>query len=110
MAAGDTFLTNAPSCGGAEGPLRAHRGVQISTVHKTQGQERDVVLLVLGSDPDRPGARAWAAQKPNLLNVAVSRAKQRLYVIGNHGVWSGQPHFGLLARTLECKPLTQRRR
>lgn len=95
---------------GLKGRLRAYRGVQVSTVHKTQGQERDVVLLVLGSDPDRPGARAWAAQKPNLLNVAVSRAKQRLYVIGNHGVWSGQPHFGLLARSLECKPFTQRRR
>ena len=32
------------------------------------------------------------------------------YVIGNHGVWAGQPHFALLARTLECQPFTQRRR
>lgn len=95
---------------GLESRLGAHRDVQVSTVHKTQGQERDVVLLVLGSDPARPRARAWAAQKPNLLNVAVSRAKQRLYVIGNHGVWAGQPHFALLARTLECQPFTQRRR
>jgi hypothetical protein len=95
---------------GLESRLRAHRDVQVSTVHKTQGQERDVVLLVLGSDPDRPGARAWAAQKPNLLNVAVSRARQRLYVIGNHSVWSGQPHFGLLARSLDHRPFTPRQR
>jgi hypothetical protein len=44
----------------------------------------------------RPGL---AARRPNLINVAVSRAKQRLYVIGNHAAWSTQPHFDQLART-----------
>jgi len=93
---------------GLQSRLRARRGVEVSTVHKTQGQERDVVILVLGSDPGRPGARAWAAQKPNLLNVAVSRAKQRLYVVGDRSLWSGQPHFGLLARTLDHRPFSAR--
>ncbi len=90
--------------------VHGDRGVKISTVHKTQGQERDIVVLVLGSDPERPGARTWAAQKPNLLNVAVSRAKQRLYVIGNHNAWASQPHFALLAHHLDRKPFTQRSR
>jgi hypothetical protein len=93
---------------GLQGRLRAPRGVEVSTVHKTQGQERDVVVLVLGSDPARPGARAWAAQKPNLLNVAISRAKQRLYVVGDRSLWSGQPHFSLLAHALDHRPFSPR--
>ena len=93
---------------GLQNRLRSHRGVEVSTVHKTQGQERDVVILVLGSDPARPGARAWAAQKPNLLNVAVSRSKQRLYVVGDRRLWSGQPQFSLLARTLDHRPFSPR--
>nr|AEF32087.1 putative DNA helicase related protein [uncultured bacterium AB1650] len=39
-----------------------------------KGEQADVVVLVLGSAPDRPGARRWTASRPNLLNVAVSRA------------------------------------
>ncbi|WP_329548252.1 AAA domain-containing protein [Streptomyces sp. NBC_01356] len=70
----------------------------IGTVHTMQGKESDVVLLVLGTHP-REGthARAWAAETPNLLNVAVSRAKRRLFVIGHHESWCKEPHFDLLA-------------
>ena len=42
----------------------------------------------------------WAARKPNLLNVAVSRAKRRLYVIGDRAAWSQQRFFGAVAQTL----------
>jgi hypothetical protein len=72
----------------------------VGTVHTVQGQEADVIVLVLGTGPGNAGARSWAAQKPNLLNVAVSRAKRRLYVIGNRESWRGLPYFGVLARSL----------
>ncbi|WP_217618805.1 AAA domain-containing protein, partial [Achromobacter sp. GbtcB20] len=67
------------------------------TIHTTQGKEADVVILVLGGNPQNPGAKDWAAQKPNLLNVAVSRAKSRLYVIGDRQAWSQRRNFSVLA-------------
>ena len=70
------------------------------TVHKTQGKEATVVILVLGGNIKSQGAKAWAAEKPNLLNVAVSRAKQRIYVIGERALWEKQPYFSTLSRAL----------
>ncbi|MGI5232541.1 DEAD/DEAH box helicase [Actinoallomurus sp. CA-142502] len=73
----------------------------IGTVHTMQGKESDVVILVLGTRPERNrGARDWASETSNLLNVAVSRAKRRLFVVGNHAVWSQNRYFGTLAAEL----------
>jgi AAA domain len=82
------------------GRSRQHPGLVAGTIHTAQGKQADIVILVLGSAPDRPGARQWAASKPNLLNVAVSRAKRRLYVIGNRRVWATQRYFDVLAVNL----------
>lgn len=73
--------------------------IEAGTIHKFQGREADIVFLVLGSAPGRFGAasRSWAAANPSLLNVAVSRAKTKLFVVGNHAEWSIQPHFHVLA-------------
>lgn len=70
------------------------------TVHTTQGKEADVVVLVLGGNRQRPGAKGWAAKRPNLLNVAVSRAKKRLYVIGDRAAWEKQKYFVTLSQSL----------
>ena len=74
--------------------------LQAGTIHVSQGKEADVVILVLGGDPKRPGAKDWASEKPNLLNVAVSRARRRLFIIGNRSEWSQYPNFSDAAASL----------
>jgi superfamily I DNA and/or RNA helicase len=63
---------------------------RVGTIHTVQGREADTVILVLGAPKaSQNGARHWAAGTPNILNVAVSRAKKHLYVVGSYGAWSG---------------------
>ncbi len=62
---------------------------RVGTIHTVQGREAESVMLVLGAQKAiQNGARNWAAGTPNILNVAVSRAKQSLYVIGSYAAWS----------------------
>ena len=63
----------------------------VGTVHTFQGKECESVVFVLGGKT--PGARSWAGSRPNIINVAVTRAKRRLYVIGSRHGWS-QTVFG----------------
>jgi hypothetical protein len=61
---------------------------RIGTVHTVQGREAEAVIFVLGAPAlHQTGARGWAGGSPNLLNVAVTRAKERLYVVGNRKLW-----------------------
>ena len=57
-------------------------------MHVVQGREAEAVIFVLGASAlQQTGARNWAGARPNLLNVAVSRAKEALYVVGNRPLW-----------------------
>jgi superfamily I DNA and/or RNA helicase len=63
---------------------------RVGTIHTVQGLEADSVILVLGAPKaSQDGARNWEAGTPNILNVAVSRAKQDLHVVGSRGAWPG---------------------
>jgi superfamily I DNA and/or RNA helicase len=71
----------------------------VGTVHTMQGKEADVVILVLGTGHSG-GARDWAANQVNLLNVAVSRARRRLFVIGGYDEWATAGTFAALSKRL----------
>lgn len=50
--------------------------ISVATVHKFQGREKDAIILsTVDNEPND------FVDDPNLLNVAISRAKKRLYVI-----------------------------
>ena len=79
---------------------------RVGTVHTFQGKEAEAVVMVLGASSDHSvGARKWAGHPPNLLNVAVTRAKCRLYVIGNRFAWKDA---GVFARLAQILPLGRR--
>ncbi|MXV51517.1 hypothetical protein GS399_11095 [Pedobacter sp. HMF7647] len=74
---------------------------RIGTVHTVQGREAEAVVFVLGAQmTQQNGARAWAGGRPNLLNVAVTRAKEVVYVVGNKELWKGAGLFKDLSRRL----------
>ncbi|MFD0894725.1 hypothetical protein KBB96_05090 [Luteolibacter ambystomatis] len=61
----------------------------VGTVHTVQGREAATVIFVLGApSASQKGARSWAGGTPNLLNVAITRAKSALYVVGNRELWA----------------------
>jgi hypothetical protein len=67
---------------------------RIGTVHTVQGREAEAVILVLGAPyPAQTGARGWAGGRPNLLNVAITRAKEVIYVVGNRKLWREAGYF-----------------
>jgi hypothetical protein len=83
-------------------PENLHKWAQqyIGTVHTFQGKEANSVIFVLGLDENLSGAANWASSTPNLLNVALTRAQDRVYIIGNYSLWSRKPYFSVLAQTL----------
>lgn len=66
---------------------------RIGTVHTFQGKEESIVWMVLGCDKRTKAAADWAAAKPNLLNVALTRAQHRFFMIGDSELWGGLNHF-----------------
>lgn len=77
---------------------------RLGTIHTTQGKEADIVILALGTANNQARSRKWASQTPNLLNVAVTRARRRLIVIGDYSNWSQHPNFQELAQRGKPSP------
>lgn len=72
----------------------------VGTVHTFQGKESEIVFFVLGCDRRHEGAMNWASAEANLLNVAVTRAKSYLYVIGDATLWGDKPYFDVALNRL----------
>ncbi|MEV5764978.1 AAA domain-containing protein [Micromonospora sp. NPDC052213] len=62
-----------------------------ATIHKFQGSEQDIMVVSpVGAHgiPDR--TRGWLVHETNLWNVAITRARSQLVVVGDRSWWSGQ--------------------
>lgn len=59
----------------------------IGTVHTFQGKEANEVVFLLGCDNSAGASGAIKWVNSNIVNVAATRAKYRLYVIGERAAW-----------------------
>ncbi len=57
--------------------IRKHE-IEVGTAHTFQGDERDIMLLSLTIAPNSYPQSIMFAQKPNLFNVAITRARKKL--------------------------------
>ncbi|WP_412025261.1 AAA domain-containing protein [Burkholderia cepacia] len=74
---------------------------RVGTIHTFQGKEADAVIAVMGAPATtHAGARSWAGATPNILNVMVSRAKNRIYVVGARSAWERVGHCQEVASLL----------
>jgi DNA polymerase III delta prime subunit len=64
--------------------------VKVSTVHAFQGQERRVIIVDFTDDNIEP---THLTAKRQLINVALSRAKEQLIIVGNHEYLLNKEYF-----------------
>lgn len=65
----------------------------VGTVHTFQGKQQSIVWMVLGCDQSTDGAVSWASNKPNILNVAMTRAEHRFFIFGDSEIWNCKRFF-----------------
>lgn len=77
--------------------------LSIGTVHTFQGKEANIVYFVCGGDESTKGKGAieWSCSKPNLLNVAVTRAKKEFYIIGDKDLISPKQYYNIIAQKIK---------
>ncbi len=89
---------------------------KIMTIHKSQGQEWDTVIISVVDHESRGAYGMWFTDTTNkmskglkVINTAVSRAKKRLILVGHHGFWIAQDDqlLGELFRNAEYTELNQ---
>ncbi|HEX6075150.1 MAG TPA: DEAD/DEAH box helicase [Micromonosporaceae bacterium] len=70
--------------------------VVCGTIHRFQGGERDIMIISpVGAHGIRDTTRNWLVHQTNLWNVAMTRARSQLVVVGDRPRWASQS--GLLA-------------
>lgn len=76
--------------------LLSERGLpeRAGTVHRLQGSERDIIVLSpVGSTRIAASSRRWLLSEQTLWNVAITRAKALLVVVGDLDWWQAQPNM-----------------
>ena len=76
--------------------------IECSTVHRFQGQERDVVIVdTVDAEPMKPGVllseRGPRSTAQNLINVAISRARGKLIILADMRYFEQRAPAGVVA-------------
>ena len=70
-----------------DGPTLERHQVSVDTAHGFQGDERDVIVFsTVISSGALPGTVQFVDGNPNIFNVAVTRARSLLVIVGDEGV------------------------
>ncbi|MEA2203042.1 MAG: hypothetical protein QOI89_3782, partial [Solirubrobacteraceae bacterium] len=65
--------------------------VVCGTIHRFQGGERDIMVISpVGAHGVRERTRNWLVHQTNLWNVAITRARSQLIVVGDQEWWASQ--------------------
>ncbi|WP_446221787.1 caspase, EACC1-associated type [Nocardia sp. IBHARD005] len=76
--------------------------VVVGTVHTFQGGECDIIIFSLVASPGMPRRSIdWLDRQPNLWNVAITRARAHLFVVGDRRVWQSRRIGSALAAAAE---------
>jgi hypothetical protein len=75
----------------------AETEIACGTAHRFQGGERDIMVIsAVGANGITDRTRNWLVNQANLWNVAITRAKAFLVIVGDQSWWTAQ--HGMLAR------------
>ena len=85
--------------------LQERHSVQVLTAHKYQGSEKDIMVFspVVAAKGDGNSDR-WFDIYPQILNVALSRARWSLFIVGDYAYCKGRPGtLGKVVAELEAQ-------
>jgi hypothetical protein len=71
--------------------------IQVGTIHGFQGDERDIIIAVLNPPPSISRSPQMFLNKQNILNVAISRARDYLFIVMPDDETEGVEHLYKIA-------------
>lgn len=72
------------------------KDIEADTVHKFQGREKDTIIMSMVDDTIKQ-----FSDQPDLMNVAVSRAKHHLYIVTSGNIQSGNSNLEELIKYVQ---------
>lgn len=73
----------------------------VGTVHTFQGKEANEVIFLLGCDGSKEAEGAIRWVNSNIVNVAVTRAKFRLYIVGDASIWNNNSNIQMAKNIMD---------
>lgn len=75
-------------------------GIQVGTIHSFQGDECDVIVLLLNTPPRITNSSRLSVNKLNIINVAISRARDNLFIMMPDEETFGVENLAIINRLL----------